>query len=108
VTNLERRLTKLEALRIDSSALVPNSPQWFVYWDEQMYFILTGREVKPLKLPPEGLVAVLRYTVQNPLHWSARSQRQTTEAAVKEGTPRDESAEAAWIRRAGRAAPFPS
>jgi hypothetical protein len=66
MTNLERRLKKLEALLTDSSALVPYSPRWFEYWDEQMYFVLTGREVKPGKLSPEGLVAVLRYVVQTP------------------------------------------
>jgi hypothetical protein len=47
--------------------LAPYSPQWFEYWDEQMYFIPTGREVKPGKLSPEGLIAVLRYPVQDPL-----------------------------------------
>ena len=66
MTNFERRLKKLEALLTDSSVLVPYSPQWFEYWDEQMYFILTGGAVKPGKLPPEGLIAVLRYTVQSP------------------------------------------
>jgi hypothetical protein len=66
MTHFERRLKKLEALLTDSSALVPYSPRWFEYWDEQMYFILTGREVKPGQLPPDGLVAVLRYAVQSP------------------------------------------
>jgi hypothetical protein len=66
MTNLKRRLKKLQALLTDSSALVPYSPRWLEYWDEQMYFILTGREVKPGKLSPDGLIAVLRYAVQNP------------------------------------------
>jgi hypothetical protein len=66
MTNLERRLKKLEALRSDSSALVPYSPQWFQYWDEQIYFGLMGTEVNPTPLPPERLVAVLRYVVQSP------------------------------------------
>jgi hypothetical protein len=42
VTNLQRPLKKLEAQLTDSSALVPYSPQWFEYWDEQMHFTLTG------------------------------------------------------------------
>jgi hypothetical protein len=55
VTNLERRLKKLEALRTDSSALVPYSPQWFEYWDDQICFGLTGREAKSTRqLPPIG------------------------------------------------------
>jgi hypothetical protein len=31
MTNLERRLKKLEALRTDASGLVPYSPEWFEY-----------------------------------------------------------------------------
>jgi hypothetical protein len=64
--NLERRLKKLEASRTDSSGLVPYSPQWLEYWDEQIYFGVTGKEVTPGKLSPDEVIEVLRYTVQNP------------------------------------------
>jgi hypothetical protein len=66
VTNLKRRLKKLEARRTDSNGLVPYSPEWFEYWDEQIYFGVMGREVKPGKLSPDEVIEVLRYTVQNP------------------------------------------
>jgi hypothetical protein len=67
MTKLERRIQKLEAFRTDASALVTYSPQWLEYWDEQIYFGLTGREVKPTRqLPPDRLLAVLRYVVQSP------------------------------------------
>jgi hypothetical protein len=72
MTSLERRLKKLEALRTDTSGLAPYSPEWFEYWDEQIYFGVTGREVEPGKLSREELVEVLRYTVQNPVRWAAR------------------------------------
>jgi hypothetical protein len=32
MTNLERRLGKLEAQLIDSSGLVPHTPRWLEYW----------------------------------------------------------------------------
>ena len=51
---------------------MPYSPQGFEYWDEQIYFGVTGREVKPGKLSPEELVEVLRYTVQNPVRLASR------------------------------------
>lgn len=72
MTNLQRRLKKLEALRTDASGLVPYSPQRFEYWDEQIYFGVTGREAKPGKLSPEEVIAVLKYTVQSPARWLTR------------------------------------
>ena len=53
MTNLQRPLKKLEAQLTDSSALVPYSPQWFEYWDEQMHFTLTGGG-KTRKVVPRG------------------------------------------------------
>ena len=37
MTNLQRRLTKLEALLTDPSGLVPQSQRWLEYWDRQIY-----------------------------------------------------------------------
>lgn len=34
MANLEWRLKKLEALRIDSSGFTPRSPEWFEHWYE--------------------------------------------------------------------------
>ena len=32
MSNLQRRLKKLEALLTDDAGLVPHSPQWLAYW----------------------------------------------------------------------------
>ena len=64
--NLERRLNRLEALRTDSSGLVPYSPRWFAYWDEQICISITGGEATGGNLPPSALVEVLRHIVQSP------------------------------------------
>ena len=37
MSNLNRRLRKLEAVMTDEMGLVPGSPQWWVYWFEQLY-----------------------------------------------------------------------
>jgi hypothetical protein len=66
VTNLYRRLQKLEALRTDASALIPYSPPWFAYWDEQICLHINEGEGRPGKLPHEALVSVLRHIVQRP------------------------------------------
>jgi hypothetical protein len=66
MSNLQRRLNKLEALRTDSSGLVPYSPRWFAYWDEQICLNITGGEGNAGHLAPHDVVAVLRYMVQSP------------------------------------------
>jgi len=35
VTNIQRRLKKLEALVTDTTGLVPHSPAWVAYWSER-------------------------------------------------------------------------
>ena len=42
MTNLERRLKKLETLRTDSSGLVPHSPKWFEHWYKQLDLYIAG------------------------------------------------------------------
>ena len=44
MSNLRRRLHKLEARLTDSSGLIPNSQAWLDYWLRQVDMILTGEE----------------------------------------------------------------
>ena len=42
MTNLHRRLRKLEVLRTDSSGLVPHSQAWFAHWYKQFDRYIAG------------------------------------------------------------------
>ncbi len=42
MTNLERRLKKLEALRTDSSGLMPHSSKWFEHWYKKLDSYIVG------------------------------------------------------------------
>ena len=37
MSNLNRRLKKLEAVMLDDVGLVTGSPRWWAYWMEQLY-----------------------------------------------------------------------
>jgi DNA replication protein DnaC len=47
VTNLQRRLRKLEVLIIDDAGLVPHSPKWLAYWTEQVDKLFAGEALGP-------------------------------------------------------------
>jgi hypothetical protein len=69
MSNLQRRLKKLESLLTDDAGLVPGSPQWLAYWTERADKILNGDdEVKGGQIPFEVLDAILE---------TARSRRRT-------------------------------
>jgi hypothetical protein len=42
MTNLQRRLRKLEAQLTDSCGLVPYSQKWLHHWEQRIYRMLTG------------------------------------------------------------------
>jgi hypothetical protein len=44
MTNLQRRLRKLEAQLTDSCGLVPHSQKWLEYWEQRISRMLTGEE----------------------------------------------------------------
>ena len=44
MTNLERRLRKIETCLTDSSGLVPHSRKWLLYWDRKLYDFMTQDE----------------------------------------------------------------
>ena len=69
MSNLRRRLKKLEGLLTDDAGLVPGSPQWLAYWTDRADKILNGDdEVKGCQIHFEVVDAILE---------TANSTRQT-------------------------------
>jgi hypothetical protein len=63
MTNLERRLRKLEARGIDPSALVPHSQKWLEYWDRQVYLYMNDQEPRePVRFPLAAVREVMQYS----------------------------------------------
>jgi hypothetical protein len=59
MTNLRRRLRKLEGQLTDGSGLVPHSQTWLHHWEQRSYRMLTGEEPgTPGCIPLEVLDAV--------------------------------------------------
>jgi hypothetical protein len=58
--NILSRIEELERRFTDQSCLVPNSPEWLVYWDRQIYNFMTDQEHAPLTL--EAVRANMRYS----------------------------------------------
>ncbi len=86
MTNLQRRLKKLEAQLNDPSGLVPHSHQWLEYWDRRLYdFEMDPDRRWPAALfPLEAWRAVMKYS-ENPASLFGaidRAQRQTDEPAA--------------------------
>jgi len=70
MSNLRRRLKKLEGLLTDDAGLVPGSPQWLAYWTERTEKILRGdNEVSGCRIPLEVVDAILGLgrTAQKPM-----------------------------------------
>jgi hypothetical protein len=44
MTNLQRRMKKLEGVMADPVGLVPHSKKWLMYWERQYYLFLSGRD----------------------------------------------------------------
>lgn len=49
MTNLQRRLRKLEACLTDPSGLVPHTQKLLEYWDRQFNLFLTGQDPNALR-----------------------------------------------------------
>jgi hypothetical protein len=60
MSNLKRRLKKLEALLTDDAGLVAGSPKWLAYWMERAGKILNGDdEVRGCQIPLDVVDAIL-------------------------------------------------
>ena len=59
MSNLNRRLKKLEALMTDDVGLVTGSPRWWAYWNEQLHKYIEGdgANAKDFKIPLDVLRA---------------------------------------------------
>ena len=62
--NLLRRIEDLEARWSDGSGLVPDTPQWLAFWQEQVRHYETGQPRVQLTL--EGVRAVMQATPDEP------------------------------------------
>lgn len=61
MTNLQRRLKKLEALLPpDPSGFVPHSQEWLEYWDRQVQLCTAGQLPKGYLFPLNGIEAWIR------------------------------------------------
>jgi hypothetical protein len=58
--NLLRRIEGLESRSVDGSGLVPDSPEWLSFWQEQVRLYGTGQPHVQLTL--EGVRAVMQAT----------------------------------------------
>ena len=61
MTNLERRLRKLEAVLTDSAGLVPHTQKWLEYWDRQLALFIADQLPEPVLFPYEAIRAVIQY-----------------------------------------------
>jgi hypothetical protein len=63
MTNLQRRLKKIEAYMTDTSGLVQHSRRWLEYGDRQMYDYITAVEPKlGVLFTVEAFRAVMKFT----------------------------------------------
>ena len=64
MTNLQKRIRKLEAHKTDASGLVPHSQRWLEYWDRQIFnFMQDPEHRRPAVLfPLEALCAVFQWS----------------------------------------------
>jgi hypothetical protein len=61
MSNLQRRLRKLETLTTDDTGLVPGSPGWWAYWNERLHkFIARDDDAKDYKFPLEVIRAYVQ------------------------------------------------
>ena len=64
MTNLQRRIQKLEAHLLEPSGLVPHTQPWLEFWDLRLYDFATDPERKwPTALfPVEAVRGVMQYS----------------------------------------------
>jgi hypothetical protein len=65
MTNLQRRIQKLEAHLLDPSGIVPQTQPWLEYWDRQIYeyAMAAERSWPPVLFPLEAVRAVMQYRI---------------------------------------------
>jgi hypothetical protein len=86
MTNLQRRLTKLEELLTDPVGVVPHTRKWLEYWDRQFYLYMTGQDQNAIWLTSIAAYrAVMKIADEDPSSLVRRAlcenSSQTTSAA---------------------------
>jgi hypothetical protein len=67
MTNLQRRLQKLEAVLTDPVGLVPHTRKWLEYWDGQFYLYLRGQDRNAIWLSSIAAYrAVMKFAGEDP------------------------------------------
>ena len=67
MTNLQRRMKKLEGVMTDPVGLVPHSQKWLKYWDRQYYLFLAGKDRNAIWLSSIAAYrAVMKYAHEEP------------------------------------------
>ena len=67
MTNLQRRLRKLEAVLTDPVELVPHTQKWLEYWDRQYYRFLTSNDPNAIwHSSIAAYRAVMKYAYESP------------------------------------------
>jgi hypothetical protein len=62
MTNLQRRLRKLEDILTDPAGLAPHTRKWLEYWDRQFYLYMTGQDRNAIWLSSiEAYRAVMKF-----------------------------------------------
>ena len=58
MTNLQRRLRKLETRLTDNAGLVPHSPRWLAYWMDRIDRVFSDTDTSTELIPLEVLDAL--------------------------------------------------
>ena len=67
MTNLQRRLKKLEGVLTDPVGLVPHKQKWLEYWDRQFYLYMTGQDRNAIWLTSIAASrAVMKFAGEDP------------------------------------------
>jgi hypothetical protein len=81
MTNLSRRLRKLEARLVGASGLIPHSEQWFDYWMGKVDDVIEGRSSDLSGMPLAVIDSLIERATQDE---AARRTTSTTEDALIE------------------------
>ena len=66
-SNLQRRITKLEAVLTDDSHFVPHTPEWLEFWDRQFFLYMTGQDRTALRdASIDAYRAVMKFAEDGP------------------------------------------
>jgi hypothetical protein len=83
MTNLQRRMKKLEGVMTDPIGLVPHSNKWLIYWDRQYYLFLSGKDRNAIWLSSIAVYrAVMKYAHEEQSFLARKALDQSSAGAV--------------------------